>query len=81
VAGIAQVVAEAGFDVTMRDVEDRFLDKGLADHQEETSNGRCPRRRSIAVELEAIMTRISVTTDLESAAGEASSSLRQSRKS
>ncbi len=29
-AGIAQAAAEAGFDVTLRDIEDRFLDKGLA---------------------------------------------------
>ena len=29
-SGIAQVVATAGFNVTMRDIEDHFVEKGLA---------------------------------------------------
>lgn len=29
-AGIAQVAVEKGIEVTMRDVEDRFVEKGLA---------------------------------------------------
>ncbi len=29
-AGIAQVIAEAGFSVNMRDIEDRFIQKGHA---------------------------------------------------
>ncbi len=69
-AGIAQVVAEAGFDVTMRDVDNRFLDKGLATIRKNLERA-VSRAKIDTAELEAIMRRISVTTDLKIAAGEA----------
>ena len=34
-SGIAQVSAEAGYDVSMRDIEDRFVQGGLEYHQKE----------------------------------------------
>ncbi len=32
-SGIAQVVAAAGFEVTMRDIEDRFVEKGSGNNK------------------------------------------------
>lgn len=69
-AGIAQVAAEAGFEVTMRDIEDRFVEKGL-----KTIKGNLDRAVSKgkmeAARAEAILGRVQGTTDLRRAAAEA----------
>lgn len=69
-AGIAQVAAEAGFQVAMRDIEDRFVDKGLS-----TIKGNLDRAVSKgkmeASAAEAIFGRVSGTTDLKKAAQDA----------
>lgn len=69
-AGIAQVAAEAGFQVAMRDIEDRFVDKGLS-----TIKGNLDRAVSKgkmeAAAAEAIVARVSGTTDLKKAAQDA----------
>lgn len=69
-AGIAQVVAEAGFDVKMRDIEDRFVQNGLKNIQKNldraVSKGKMDKSAA-----EAIISRVSGTTDLKDAASEA----------
>lgn len=69
-SGIAQVVAAAGFDVTMRDIQDRFVDKGLQTIKFHL--GRAVEKEKIkAKEAKDIMGRIQGTTDLKDAAAEA----------
>ena len=69
-SGIAQVVAAAGFDVTMRDIQDRFVDKGL--QAIKFHLGRAVEKEKIkAKEAKDIMGRIQGTTDLKDAAAEA----------
>lgn len=69
-SGIAQVVASAGFDVTMRDIEDRFVDKGLQTIKSHL--GRAVDKEKIeAEEATAIIDRIKGTTDFRQAAADA----------
>jgi len=69
-AGIAQVSARAGFDVVIRDMEDRFVENGLATIKSNldrtVSKGKLDQ-----VEADAVLSRISGTTDLTKAAGDA----------
>jgi 3-hydroxybutyryl-CoA dehydrogenase len=69
-AGIAQVVVEAGFDVVIRDIEDRFVEKGLAGIQKNfaraVSKGKMEETAATAV-----LNRIKGTTDLKEAAVDA----------
>lgn len=65
-AGIAQVIAEAGFDVTMRDIEDRFVEKGMA-----TIKGNLDRAVSKgkmeASAASVVLSRVGGTTDMKKA--------------
>lgn len=69
-AGIAQAAAEAGFQVSMRDIEDRFVARGLA-----TIKGNLDRAVSKgkldAPAAAAILARVQGTTDLTAAASDA----------
>jgi 3-hydroxybutyryl-CoA dehydrogenase len=69
-AGIAQAAAEAGFEVCMRDIEDRFVDKGMG-----TIKGNLDRAVSKGkmdpAGAEAIFKRVQGTTDLKRAAQDA----------
>ena len=69
-AGIAQVAAEAGFEVRMRDIEDRFVEKGL-----KTIKGNLDRAvfkgKMEAARAEAVHGRVQGTTDLRQAATDA----------
>lgn len=69
-AGIAQVAAEAGFEVRMRDIEDRFVEKGL-----KTIKGNLDRvvskGKMEAAAAEAVYGRVQGTTDMRQAAGDA----------
>jgi 3-hydroxybutyryl-CoA dehydrogenase len=68
--GIAQVSAQAGFQVTMRDLEDKFLKQGL--DSIEKSLGRMKKSGKISEgEAEEIAGRIKCTTDLVEAARDA----------
>jgi 3-hydroxybutyryl-CoA dehydrogenase len=69
-SGIAQVVAAAGFDVTMRDIEDRFVEKGLATIKHHLDRA-VEKEKITAQEATATMARIKGTTDVREAAGEA----------
>ena len=65
-SGIAQVVAAAGFEVTMRDIEDRFVEKGLATIKFHLD--RAVEKEKIEAETATrIMTRIEGTTDISEA--------------
>ena len=66
-AGIAQMAAEAGFEVTMRDIEDRFVENGLGtiskNLQRAVSKGKMEEAAA-----DAVMARVKGTTDLKAAA-------------
>jgi 3-hydroxybutyryl-CoA dehydrogenase len=69
-AGIAQVCAKAGFEVFIRDMEDRFVENGLttikSNLDRAVSKGKLDKD-----EADAVLGRITGTTDLTRAAGEA----------
>ncbi|MCF8087868.1 MAG: 3-hydroxybutyryl-CoA dehydrogenase [Desulfotignum sp.] len=69
-AGIAQVCAKAGFEVFIRDMEDRFVENGLttikSNLDRAVSKGKMDKD-----EADAVLGRITGTTDLPRAAGEA----------
>ncbi len=67
-SGIAQVAAQAGLEVILRDVEDRFVQKGLGVIQKNLSRD-VEKGRKTEADKAAILSRISGTTDLKAAAG------------
>ena len=66
-SGIAQVVGAAGFDVTMRDIEDHFVEKGLATIKFHLDRA-VEKEKIEAKEAKAILGRIKGTTELKDAA-------------
>lgn len=68
--GIAQVCAQAGFQVTMRDIEQRFIDAGMNTIRKNLSRDVEKGKRT-KEEMEAILGRITPTLDLKEAAGNA----------
>ncbi len=69
-SGIAQVAAQAGWDVTMRDLDEASLHRGVEGIR--TSLSRFAQKGKIAEsDVEAALARITTTTDLETAAAEA----------
>src|SRR5690606_40094837 len=66
-SGIGQVAAQAGWSVTMRDLDDAAVGRGLAAIRESlqkfAAKGRLP-----ADQVEATLARITPTTDLDAAA-------------
>jgi 3-hydroxybutyryl-CoA dehydrogenase len=69
-SGIAQVVAAAGFDVTMRDIQDGFVEKGLQTIKFHLDRA-VEKEKIKAEEARDIMGRIQGTTDLREAAAKA----------
>lgn len=66
-SGIAQVAAQAGWDVTMRDLDDAAVQRGLAGIR--TSLGRFTQKGKISeADAEATLGRITTTTDLDAVA-------------
>jgi 3-hydroxybutyryl-CoA dehydrogenase len=66
-SGIAQVAAHAGWDVTLRDVDEAAVNRGLAAIR--TSLGRFAAKGQISAEdVEATLARITPTVDLDAAA-------------
>jgi 3-hydroxybutyryl-CoA dehydrogenase len=69
-AGIAQVAAEAGLTVAMRDIEERFVEKGMA-----TIKGNLERAvakgKMDAAAAAAVLGRVQGTVDLQAAAADA----------
>jgi len=66
-AGIAQVAAEAGFEVAIRDIEDRFVNKGLATIKQNLDRAVSKGKMDEAA-AEAVLNRVKGTTDLSEAA-------------
>lgn len=65
-AGIAQVVAEAGFDVAVRDIEDRFVQKGLSTIKKNLERA-VSKGKLEAAAADAVMGRIHGTVDMKEA--------------
>ena len=66
-SGIAQVSAQAGWQVTMRDIDDSSLQRGMSAIRD--SLGRFAAKGTISAEdVEATLARITPTTELDAAA-------------
>jgi len=65
-SGIAQVAAQAGYDVTLMDIEARFLDKGLATIEKNLKN-LVTKGKMQAADAEAVRSRIKGFLSLEEA--------------
>jgi len=68
--GIAQVCAQAGYKVTMRDIEQRFIDGGMNTITKNLSRD-VGKGRKIQADMDAILGRITPTLDLKEAARDA----------
>lgn len=69
-AGITQVLAEAGLQVAMRDIEERFVEKGLTTIRKNLDRAVAKGKLDAAA-AEAVSARISGTVDLQQAAADA----------
>ena len=69
-AGIAQCAAQAGFDVSIRDMEDRFVENGLATIKANLERA-VSKGKMTADDADTIMDRVTGTTDLTMAARDA----------
>jgi 3-hydroxybutyryl-CoA dehydrogenase len=69
-SGIAQVCAQAGLQVTMRDIEQRFIDGGMNTIKKNLARD-VQKGKKTQEEMDAILGRIRPTLDLKEAAGEA----------
>jgi len=65
-AGIAQTCSQAGFDVAMRDVEERFVDGGFRRIREPLA-ARVAKGKMTQADVDRILSRIHGTTDLKEA--------------
>ncbi len=66
--GIAHVAAQAGYDVVLQDLEDRFVEKGLATVGKNLQRG-VDKGRMTSEEKETVLSRIQGSTNLEDLAG------------
>jgi 3-hydroxybutyryl-CoA dehydrogenase len=69
-SGIAQVVAQAGFPVTVRDIEDRFVDKGMTTIRQNLDRA-ISKGKMEASKAAAVIGRVRGTTDLKGAVADA----------
>ncbi len=69
-SGIAQVCAGAGYTVSLRDIEQRFVDKGMAGIQKNLSKA-VDKGKLAQADADALLSRITPTLDLKEAAGDA----------
>ncbi len=68
--GIAQTCAQAGFEVAMRDIEDRFVENGLNMIKKNLLRG-VKKEKITQEQMDTILSRIKGTTDLKTAASDA----------
>ena len=61
--GIAQVCAQAGFEVKMRDIEQKFIDKGLATIKKNLERGLA-KGKITQDDIDAVLSRITGVLDL-----------------
>ncbi|MDR3553852.1 MAG: 3-hydroxybutyryl-CoA dehydrogenase [Syntrophobacteraceae bacterium] len=69
-AGIAQMAAQAGFEVALRDIEDRFVNNGLTTIRKNLERA-VSKGKMEAAAADAILGRVTGTTDIKTAAGDA----------
>jgi 3-hydroxybutyryl-CoA dehydrogenase len=69
-AGIAQVAAVAGYNVVMRDIEDRFIENGMAIIKKNLQRD-VDKERLTAAQMEEILGRLTATLDLKASVAEA----------
>ncbi len=69
-SGIAQICAQAGYEVALRDIEQRFVDGGMDTIQKNLARG-VSKGKMTPEEMEAILGRLKPTLDLKEAAGDA----------
>jgi len=69
-SGIAQVCAQAGFQVAMRDIEQKFIDGGMSTIKKNLSRDVEKGKRA-REDMDSILSRIKPTLDLKDAAGNA----------
>lgn len=65
--GIAQVCAQAGFQVALRDIEERFVEGGMSTIRKNLER-TVKKGKMVQGEMDAILSRIKPTVDLEAAA-------------
>jgi 3-hydroxybutyryl-CoA dehydrogenase len=68
--GITQVCAQAGFEVTLRDIDQRFIDQGMSTIKKNLGRDVTKGRRTQA-DMDSILGRIKPTLDLKEAAKDA----------
>jgi 3-hydroxybutyryl-CoA dehydrogenase len=68
--GIAQIAAQAGFQVTLEDMNDEFVARGLARIKENFQKG-VERGKLSSEDMQAALSRIQLSTDLKDATGNA----------
>ncbi|MDY6881935.1 MAG: 3-hydroxyacyl-CoA dehydrogenase NAD-binding domain-containing protein [Desulfatiglans sp.] len=68
--GIAQVCAEAGLEVSLRDIEQRFVDAGM-DNIKKILSKNVSKGKMTQEDMDAVLGRITPTLDLKEAAGDA----------
>ena len=68
--GIAQVCAQAGYEVKLRDIEQRFIDNGMKTIKKNLGRDVEKGKRT-QEEMDAVLRRITPTLDLKEAAGDA----------
>ncbi|WP_123291168.1 3-hydroxybutyryl-CoA dehydrogenase [Desulfosoma caldarium] len=69
-SGIAQVLAQAGYEVVLRDIEQRFVDRGLSAIKGNLDRA-VAKNKMDAAEAQTVLGRIRGTTDMAEAASEA----------
>jgi len=67
--GITEVTAMAGYDVTMRDIKDEFVEDGYESIK--WSVEKLEEKELIDESADEVLSRIDITTDLEEAVGDA----------
>lgn len=69
-SGIAQVCAQAGYNVTLRDIEQRFVDNGMGIIRKNLARA-VEKGKSSQEEMDAVLRRVTPSVDLEAAARDA----------
>jgi len=69
-SGIAQICAQAGYDVAMRDIEQRFIDGGMDSIQKNLARS-VSKGKMTPEEMETTLGKLKPTLDLKEAAGDA----------
>ncbi|MCJ8499131.1 3-hydroxyacyl-CoA dehydrogenase family protein [Desulfatitalea alkaliphila] len=69
-SGIAQVCAQAGYNVTLRDIEQRFVDNGMGIIRKNLARA-VEKGKSSQEEMDAVLRRVTPLVDLEAAARDA----------